>query len=170
MNIWFVLIFIAAAFLLQSLLGFLQLQNFVKVFRGMSKNGKVLIGKNPKKLRAGSLLLLNIDQDANIQNANLMKGVTVFARFKPFKELENKSLPILASSYDEMKKFDPLTRECILNAYRNFVNYRTGKMSREDWDKSTNFLSLPVFNMWKNMAIVGFNKMSNKVRSLVKKA
>ncbi|MDF4142884.1 transcriptional regulator GutM [Lactobacillus kefiranofaciens] len=170
MNIWFISILIGLVFLLQSILGFLQLQNFVKVFRRMSKNGKVLIGKNPKKIHAGSLLLLNIDQDAYIQNASLMKGVTVFARFKRFKKLENKSLPILASSYYELQQFDPLTRECILNAYRNFINYQTGKMSQADWDKNNNFFSLPVFSMWKDMAIIGFNKFSNKVKTLVKKA
>lgn len=159
MNILYISLLLGAVFLLQSILGFLQLQNFVKIFRSMSKNGKVLIGKNPKKLHAGSLLLLNIDKEANIEDAKLMKGVTIFARFKNFSTIENKSLPVLASSYDEMQKFDPLTRECILNAYRNYINYKTGKMSRSDWDTSTNFLSLPVFSMWKNELVSKFQNL-----------
>lgn len=163
MNILFISLLLGAAFLAQSVLGFLQIRNFVKTFQKMSKNGKVLIGKNPKKVKAGSLLLLNIDKNAKIYDAKMMKGVTIFARFKDFSTLENKSLPILASSYDEMQKFDPLTRECILNAYRNFINYKTGKMSRSDWDTSVNFLSLPVFSMWKNKFIFKLEKLRSRL-------
>ncbi|HCX40488.1 transcriptional regulator GutM [Lactobacillus acetotolerans] len=163
MNILFISILIGIVFLLQSLLGFMQLQNFVKTFRSMCKNGKVLIGKNPKKVRAGSLLLLNIDKDANIKDAKMMKGVTIFARFRKFKALQNKSLPVLASSYDEMQKFDKLTQECILNAYRNYINFKTGKLSRTDLDTSTNFLSLPVFSMWKNNLLLKFKIFRSKL-------
>lgn len=163
MNILFISLLIGAVFLLQSILGFLQIRNFVKEFRRMCKKGKVLIGKNPKKLRAGSLLLLSIDRDANINEAKIMKGVTIFARFKEFKAIEGKSLPILAASYDELKEIDPLTRECLLNAYRNYINFKTGKMSRSDLDTSTNFLSLPVFSMWKNEFISKFRLVKSKV-------
>lgn len=165
MNILYICIILAVVFLLQSVLGFLQIQNFVKEFRKMCKKGKVLIGKNPKKMRAGTLLLLNIDKEANIQYAEIMKGVTIFARFKKIEKLKNKSLPLLASSYDEMQEFDSLTQECILNAYRNYINFKTGKMSRSDLDTSinTNFLSLPVFQMWKNDLTSKFVLLKNKL-------
>lgn len=162
MNILLISLLLGGAFLLQSVLGFLQIKNFVKVFRAMSKNGKVLIGKNPKKFRAGTLLLLNIDEQANIKEAKIMKGVTIFARFKDIDSLEGKSLPIMASDYDEMTKYDKLTRECILNAYRNFINYKTGKMSRSDLDTSTNFLSLPVFSLWKNELVSKFHQIKRR--------
>lgn len=162
MNILIISLMLGGAFLLQSVLGFLQVKNFVKVFRKMSKNGKVLIGKNPKKFRAGTLILLNIDDQANIKKAKIMKGVTIFARFKEISSLEGKSLPIIASDYDEMSKYDKLTRECILNAYRNFINYKTGKLSRSDLDTSTNFLSLPVFNVWKNELISKFHQIKRR--------
>lgn len=163
MNILFISLLLGAVFLLQSILGFLQIRNFVKEFRRMCRHGKVLIGKNPKKFRAGSLLLLSIDQDANIKEAKMMKGVTIFARFKEFKALKGKSLPILAASYDELKEMDPLTRECLLNAYRNYINFKTGKMSRSDLDTSTNFLSLPVFEMWKNELVSKFRLVKSRV-------
>lgn len=116
-------------------------------------------------MRAGTLLLLNIDKEANIQDAEIMKGVTIFARFKKIEKLKNKSLPLLASSYDEMQEFDSLTQECILNAYRNYINFKTGKMSRSDLDTSinTNFLSLPVFQMWKNDLTSKFVLLKNKL-------
>lgn len=37
-------------------------------------------------------------------------------------------------------------RECILNAYRNFINYKTNNLSFSDFDTSgPNLLELPVF-------------------------
>lgn len=155
-------ILLGSAFLLQSILGFLQVKNFVNVFRKMCKNGKVLIGKNPKKFKAGTLLLLNIDEHANIIKAQIMTGVTIFARFKQLPSLEGLSLPLLASDYDQLNKYDKLTKECILNAYRNFVNFKTGKMSRADLDTSTNFLSLPVFSLWKNELVNKFYEIKRR--------
>lgn len=162
MNVLFISILLGIVFLLQSILGFLQIRNFVKTFRNMSRNGKVLIGKNPKKFRAGTLILLNIDRDANIKDAKIMKGVTIFAKFKEFKALNGKSLPLLASDYNQLQKYDSLTRGCILNAYRNYINYKTGKLSRSDLDTSTNFLSLPVFDLWKNELISKFNAIKRR--------
>ncbi|RHW48884.1 transcriptional regulator GutM [Lactobacillus bombicola] len=162
MNILYMSILLGSVFFFQSILGFLQVKNFVKVFRKMCKNGKVLIGKNPKKFKAGTLLLLNIDEHANIIHAQIMTGITIFARFKKLTAIEGKSLPILASNYDELNKYNKLTKECILNAYRNFINFKTGKMSREDLDTSTNFLSLPVFSLWKNILINKFYEIKGK--------
>ncbi|RMC46089.1 transcriptional regulator GutM [Lactobacillus sp. ESL0230] len=162
MNILYITVLLGSAFLLQSIFGFLQVKNFVKVFRKMCKNGKVLIGKNPKKFKVGTLLLLNIDAHANILQAQIMTGVTIFARFKNLSSIEGKSLPLLASSYDELNKYDKLTKECILNAYRNFINFKTGKMSREDLDTSTNFLSLPVFSLWESVLINKFYEIKGK--------
>ncbi|MGQ5708275.1 transcriptional regulator GutM [Lactobacillus sp. PSON] len=162
MDVLCISILLGIVFLLQSILGFLQIRNFVKTFRNMSRNGKILIGKNPKKFRAGTLILLNIDRDANIKDAKIMKGVTIFARFKEFKVLNGKSLPLLASDYNQLQKYDSLTRECILNAYRNYINYKTGKLSRSDLDTSTNFLSLPVFDLWKNELISKFNAIKRR--------
>lgn len=163
MNIIYMSIILGSVFLLQSVLGFLQVRNFVKVFRRMCKKGKVLIGKNPKKFKAGTLLLLNIDGQANITHAEIMTGVTIFARFKKLESIEGKSLPLLASDYMELNKYNQLTRECILNAYRNFINFKTGKMSREDLDTSTNFFSLPVFSLWKNQLVNKFYEIKRRI-------
>lgn len=163
MNIIYMSILLGSVFLLQSVLGFLQVRNFVKVFRKMCKKGKVLIGKNPKKFKAGTLLLLNIDGQANITHAEIMTGVTIFARFKKLASIEGKSLALLASDYEELSKFNKLTRDCILNAYRNFINFKTGKMSREDLDTSTNFFSLPVFSLWKNQLVNKFYEIKRRI-------
>lgn len=160
-----IFVFIAVAFLLQTILGFKQLKNFSKTYHELNQRGKVLVGKNPKKFRAGTLLLLEIDDDANIYQARIMKGVTIFARFKEFPPLENKSLPFIATSYEDLSKFDRLERECILNAYRNYVNYKNGKLSESDFDTSRqSFFALPVFSMIGNNMKIGAARLKNRLK------
>lgn len=155
-----IFIVIAGAFLLQTILGFEQLRDFSRTYHELNQNGKVLVGKNPKRVRAGTLLLLNIDEEANIYQARIMKGVTIFARFKEYEALENKSLPLLASSYEEMSKFDRLEQECILNAYRNYVNYKNGKLSESDFDTSRqSIFALPVVEVIGNDLKIGATRL-----------
>lgn len=139
-----VLIALALAFLVQAVLGFFQIRHFVKVYRMMCSNGKVLIGKKPKRLQRGTIMLMNINNDGEISNCKLMNGVTVFARFKSVKSLDGKTIDLLASSHDDLMKYNPLVRGCILNAYRNYVNYKTGKLSQSDFDTSVSWTSLPM--------------------------
>ncbi|MDF7638625.1 transcriptional regulator GutM [Lactobacillus sp. ESL0791] len=162
MNYFYIYVLIGIAFLLQSVFGFIQLRNFLKIFKRMNKKGKVLIGKNPKKLRAGSLLLLNIDENATIQDAQLMKGTTVFARFRQLSSLKKKSLPLLASSYDQLQEMDPLVKGCILNAYKEYINFKTGKQA--EMETGTSFLALPVFNNWIMVLKNKFKSIVNSVK------
>lgn len=143
-------IFLAGAFFIQAILGFMQLKRFINMFRKMNRQGKVLIGKNPKRLQAGSIILLNIDESANIKHAELLKGVTSFARFRSIDSLEGQSLPELVSSYEGLRHFNPLIRGCLLNAYRNFVNFRTGNLPENEAQVNVNFFALPVFISVKN--------------------
>lgn len=164
MNVFVILLVCFFTFLLQAILGFFQLKNFSNSFMKMTKNGKVVVGKNPKKLRAGTILLLNIDKEANIMDAQLMQGRTIFARFNRFKPLENKNLIVVASSYDELSKFNPLTRQCILNAYKNYVDFKTGKLKPDNTNNS--FFSLPVFDLWKNWLVTKFRLLKEKQSNL----
>ncbi|GFZ27412.1 transcriptional regulator GutM [Lactobacillus corticis] len=163
MNLLVIGLGLGIAFLFQSILGFFQIRNFSKIFHEMSKQGKVLIGKNPKKIQSGSIILLNIDDSGKIYDGQLMKGYSVFAKFRHFTKLNGKSLPEVAASYDELNNFDKLTKECILNAYRNFINFKTGKMSRSDYDTSVNFLDMPTFRLWKNNIVLWINDLKKKL-------
>lgn len=162
MNLLYISLMLGVAFLLQSLLGFMQIKNFAKVYSKMAKKGKVLIGKNPKTFKAGTVILLNIDKDANIKDAKIMSGITVFAKFKDLSSLKGENLVMLASDYQKINRYSKLTKECLLNAYRNYVNYKTGQLSRTDLDTSTNFLSLPIFSMWKNELVYKFNQFKQR--------
>ncbi|CAM3124123.1 transcriptional regulator GutM [Lactiplantibacillus plajomi] len=140
---------LAGAFLLQGLFGFIQIKNFTINYRTMREHGRVLIGKNPKRLQAGSLLLLAIDLDGNISKARMMKGVTVFAHFKSLPALVGKNIGMVACDHQEMQYFDKLTQGCILNAYRNFVNFKTGQLAYDDLDTSVNIFAMPLFEKGK---------------------
>lgn len=138
-------LFLVMAFLLQGFLGFLQIKNFSANFGELRKKGKVLIGKNPKKLRSGSLILMAIDNEGNIKEARIMKGVTVFAKFNQLSKLHSMNIAEVASDYKFITGFDKLTQQCILNAYRNYINFKTGRLAIDDLDTSINLFSMPLF-------------------------
>jgi len=145
-------IVLVSAFLLQGLLGFFQIRSFSKHFQQMRRQGKVLIGKNPRKIQSGSLMLMAIDTDGNIKAAQLLQGVTVFAHFKPAKQLVGQNIAVLGADYDQLRHFNRLTRQCILNAYQNFINYRTGHLTAEAFDTKVNVFALPLVDQIKNQS------------------
>ncbi|MGF7397665.1 transcriptional regulator GutM [Thermoanaerobacterium thermosaccharolyticum] len=116
--IWAVLIMIGAAWTLQGFLGYIQVKDFNKHFREMRKNGRVVIGKEKGKLKAGTIILMGIDKNCNIKEVKRMHGISVFARMKPLKGLENKNL--LRLNKDDFNSFDKYTVKAIEDAINNF--------------------------------------------------
>ena len=100
---------------------------------------------NPKRFFSGSLMLIAIDNDGNIKEARLMQGVTVFAKFRTLKKLEGKNIAVLAADYQELKRMNKLTRQCLLNAYKTFVDFKTQKLSASAYDTSVNVFNMPLF-------------------------
>ena len=83
--------------------------------------------------------------DGNIKEARLMQGVTVFAKFRTLKKLEGKNIAVLAADYQELKRMNKLTRQCLLNAYKTFVDFKTQKLSASAYDTSVNVFNMPLF-------------------------
>ena len=73
---------LAVGFVIQYLLGLLQIKNFTKHYTIMRENGRVAIGRRPAILKAGTLVLLQINNRNEIEEARYMQGVTVFSKFK----------------------------------------------------------------------------------------
>lgn len=144
-------IILVAAFLLQGFLGLRQIKNFSKTFHQLRLLAPVAIGKNPKKLQAGTLILIAVKADGTIAEAQMMKGVTIFTKFKEVKVLRNQNLAEVAASYDQLKQFDKLTRVCLLDAYKNYVNYKTNKLKPQDVDSSIKIWSLPMVEKAKSI-------------------
>ncbi|KRL06011.1 sorbitol operon activator [Liquorilactobacillus oeni DSM 19972] len=138
-------LFIATAFIMQGILGIFQIKNFTRNYHELRIQGKVLVGRNPQKIRSGSLILMSLDNTGKIKEARIMKGVTIFAKFKELEKLTGQQLQIIAADYNYLKSFDNLTRSCLLDAYKNYVNFKTGKMDEKAFDTTVNIFSMPLF-------------------------
>ncbi|GAF41168.1 sorbitol operon activator [Agrilactobacillus composti DSM 18527 = JCM 14202] len=136
---------LVGAFLIQSALGFFQIKNFSKNYSELRHQGRVLIGKNPKRFQSGTLFLISITADGLIQEARIMKGITIFAKFKTIPSLAGQYLLVVAADYTQLQRMDRLTRGCLLNAYKNYVEFRNGKLADSAYDTSVNVFSMPMF-------------------------
>ncbi|AVK61457.1 transcriptional regulator [Lactobacillus sp. CBA3605] len=143
MLIYFGMILVGA-FILQGLLGLKQIENFSTTFHRLRLMAPVAIGKNPKKVRSGTLILVAVNADGNIIEAQMMKGVTIFAKFTEIKILRQKNLAEVAASYQQLRQFDRLTRICLLDAYKSYSDYRSKKLIPEDFDSTVKIWSLPM--------------------------
>lgn len=118
---WILFVLIGSAWIGQMILGVYQIKYFNKHFKEMRKLGKVVIGKNKGKVRAGVIVLIAIDEDSNIIKAEKMQGISVFARMRAVKILENKNL--LEINTDNLKGVDKWTIKAVNNGIESYKNY-----------------------------------------------
>ncbi|MFD1775777.1 transcriptional regulator GutM [Paenibacillus rhizophilus] len=114
----FIIIVIALSWLLQSVLGFLQIRHFNRHYTELRRIGRVAIGKKTGRFRAGTVVMLAIDSHGNILKAAKMQGVTVFSRVRSLKGLEGKPLPKLEEG--DLAGFDKLTKGAIRDAMSSY--------------------------------------------------
>ncbi len=121
---WKFIIFIAVAWILQILLGLLQIKSFNKRYVQLRRKGKVAIGKVKGKLRAGTVVLIAIDDNCNIVQAEKIQGLTVFARLKSMNTLVGENLlkidPVVLDSLDK------LTLLAVTDAIDNYITVTEG--------------------------------------------
>ncbi|MFC6169991.1 transcriptional regulator GutM [Loigolactobacillus jiayinensis] len=139
-----IILIIFVAFILQAGLGFLQLQNFTHHYQTLRRQGRVLIGRNPKRFQAGTLLLVALDQDGVIRACQLMKGVTIFARFQTITRFNGQRFIELVTDYKQLAPEPRLLRQCLLNAYQTLIKYHSGQLNEHDFSDQTNFFDLPL--------------------------
>lgn len=77
MFILLLIILAAAGFVIQHLLGWLQIKNFTKHYIELRRKGKVAIGRRPAIFKSGTLVLLQLNGKNVIEEARFMQGVTV---------------------------------------------------------------------------------------------
>lgn len=129
--IWFVIVLIGFSWLIQSVLGFLQIKHFNKKYAEMRKLGRVAIGKKTALFRAGTVVMFAIDRKNTILKATQMQGVTVFSRVRNLKGFEGKHL--LRLGEEDFNKVNKLTRLAIkdaLNSYHIIVKGGELKVKR----------------------------------------
>lgn len=114
----YLIILIGAAWLVQSIFGFLQIKHFNKRYAEMRSLGRVAIGKKTGAFRAGTVVMFAIDKRNKIIKASKMQGVTVFSRVRDLKGFEGKYL--LKISEEDFKGIDKLTKLAIADALRSY--------------------------------------------------
>jgi glucitol operon activator protein len=114
----YLIILIGAAWLVQSIFGFLQIKHFNKRYAEMRSLGRVAIGKKTGAFRAGTVVMFAIDKRNKIIKAAKMQGVTVFSRVRDLDGFEGKYL--LKISEEDFKGIDKLTKLAIADALRSY--------------------------------------------------
>ena len=118
---WTFIVLGIVMWLLQGLLNIYQLKKFNKELKNLRQSGRVAIGKARGRFKAGCLLLLCIDNDCKIITGKKLQGVTSFARFKDFNELNGYYLPEITEK--DCQNFDKHTSSAILSAVEEYKQY-----------------------------------------------
>ena len=84
---WILIVLAIAMWVLQGILSVFQLKKFNRELKRLRKSGRVAIGKARGRFKAGCLLMLCIDEKCTIIKGRKLQGITSFAGFKDFNDL-----------------------------------------------------------------------------------
>lgn len=110
--------------MLNILFGFMQIKNFNKNYIEMRKIGRVAIGRKKGYFKAGTIVMIGIDDEGRILSSKKMQGTTVLARVGGFMGLEGKFITDLTEN--DLTKYNKLMRIAILDAVNNYKCFRKG--------------------------------------------
>lgn len=113
------------AWLLQTILGSSQINDFNKNYNELRRKGRVSIGRSKGIFRSGVVLLMLIDKNRNIKIARKMQGITIFAKFKDYPILIGQDL--LNIEEDVYEKMDRFTQKAFDEAVDVFKRVERGE-------------------------------------------
>lgn len=149
MNIFVLGAIAIIAYILQIFLGMKQIKNFNSVYIRMKRKGKVAIGRRPGKIASGTILLLGVDQRGTIQEAEMMQGTSILARFKPRPQFVGINIHQLTDSPVLIKE-NKLTRQAAANAQKIYLEVERGN-HQEKAPVS------PIFNVGNQLSLMKFS-------------
>lgn len=117
-----------SAYLLQGFLGFLQIKHFTKVYGEMRRKGRVAIGRKSGKFKAGTIVMIAIDEASNILEVKKIQGTTVLAKFKDIKGLEGMSITELTPTLPILAKENKLTQATVMDAVQTYQKVMNGEV------------------------------------------
>ncbi|MDT2596399.1 transcriptional regulator GutM [Enterococcus dongliensis] len=130
MNIFFLGAIAIIAYILQIFLGMKQIKHFNSVYIRMKRKGKVAIGRRPGKITSGTILLLGVDSTGIIQEAEMMQGTSILARFKTRPQFIGIDIHQLTDSAMLVKE-NRLTRQAAANAQKIYLEVEQGNHQEE---------------------------------------
>lgn len=89
---------VAAAFVLQILLGMMQMKHFSDEFVKLRRCGRVACGRKAGGFHAGAIVMFLIDEEGYIKEGRKMEGVTCLARVRPLDGYEGKYIGSLTEA------------------------------------------------------------------------
>lgn len=125
MNIFVLGAIAIMAYGLQIFLGMKQIKNFNTVYIRMKRKGKVAIGRRPGKIASGTILLLGVDAEGIVQEAEMMQGISILARFKARPQFVGVDIHRLSEA-DFLVKENKLTRQAAANAQKIYLDVEKG--------------------------------------------
>ena len=124
-----VLFAIAAAFILQGILSYIQMRHLTNDFLRLRKKGKVAFGRKSGGFHAGAVVMFRIDDDGIIQEGKKIEGVTAFARMKNLDGFEGRYVGDLTEA-DGPKNHRNLCK-AIADAALTYRKYVAGELVTE---------------------------------------
>ena len=129
---WILIVLAIAMWILQGILSVFQLKKFNRELKSLRKSGRVAIGKARGRFKAGCLLMLCIDENCKIIKGRKLQGITSFAGFKDFNDLNGIVLTNITEN--TCADFDKQTKAAVLSAveeYREYTRQQEEKMCVE---------------------------------------
>ncbi|HHX24649.1 MAG: transcriptional regulator GutM [Tepidanaerobacteraceae bacterium] len=83
---------LAVAWILQGVLTYFQIKNFQAKLAEFRKYSRLGVGTVKGRFSKGTIVILGVDDKDTIVDAQIMSGITVFARLRPFCKLKSKKI------------------------------------------------------------------------------
>jgi len=109
LSIQFLFIALIVGWIIRIPFNYFQVSNIKEVFSRLDKEGELITGAQKDLVRGSCIVAIAIDSNAIIKRVMYMKGFTVFARFKEFKEFNGKTIKEVIDLCPESSK-DPFCR------------------------------------------------------------
>jgi DNA-binding transcriptional regulator of glucitol operon len=125
-----ILIVVGIAFLMQAILGFVQMRNLTDEFIKLRRKGKVAFGRKSGGFRAGAVVMFRIDEEGIVQEARKLEGTTAFARVKNMDGFEGRYLGDLTK--EDAPKHHVNLGKAIEDAALTYRKYTAGEEIEND--------------------------------------
>ncbi|WP_315078062.1 transcriptional regulator GutM [uncultured Clostridium sp.] len=131
-SVVFLIIIGITVWVLNFIFGLMQIKDFNKNYIELRRLGKVAIGRKKGMINSGTIVLIRIQDDGLILESRKMQGVTVVARVKQFKGLENMYIDSIEEN--DLKEFNKPLKRAILDAVKNYKKFRHEEGSKKEAD------------------------------------
>jgi DNA-binding transcriptional regulator of glucitol operon len=125
-----ILIVVGIAFLMQAILGFVQMRNLTDEFIKLRRKGKVAFGRKSGGFKAGAVVMFRIDEEGIVQEARKLEGTTAFARVKNMDGFEGRYLGDLTK--EDAPKHHVNLGKAIEDAALTYRKYTAGEEIEND--------------------------------------